>query len=596
MTFFHFASPIVFFIFSRIIIYLLLVTVITGLYCVPPVYAEPIMKFQQFSREDGLTSDNLYVVTEDKNGFIWFGGAEGLQRFDGNEFRKFSKRAIINNKLSNELVFSLMIDHLNNVWIGTNSGLNLYDQNIESVSEIRLNLRNESDGRIGMIRALYESSDNRIWIGSYAGLTQYNPKSKKISHTEMPAVRTIAEIDKNTLLIGTLSNGLHVFDRHSEKYNRIFLFSEYSRKQSLTGNFNEDLSIIDIFQDNLGQFLVSTWGDGIYIFDPELQSVKKIETSTPIHRVRQVRQENSGKYWIATDAGVFISNSLNDTDNSVAKVDNQIFSKVFHYRNIHINSQNQAWIATYGSGVFFRDKRYEQFEHYSNNLYFNGSLAGQDISCIEEISENKILICDFLPQIHVIDQSTNKVETFDLKIDNEKYFGYLSEVVSTKPDEFLARLSDGKTVFFKVNKIEVNIALTEQYEFLKNFSIISQSSHSSTILATNRHDNRLVVLEQDNIGNWFVKAKSDTLINSTGASYVDSNKNTIFLFHANRELLELEVVNSRINTIAQSSLVLNDSTAHLDFDINNNLWISTQNSGIYSLRNADLIKEKVLQK
>jgi len=140
--------------------------------------AEPQLKFQKITREDGLATDTLYTVIEDQNGFLWFGGEQGVQRYDGNEFRSFSTHSIDEPKLNDNLVRILLNDHENNIWIGTDNGLNIYNQDRETMSLFDFGLKTDKD-KTFRIRSLFQSEDLNIWIGSYGGLTSYNPKTKK---------------------------------------------------------------------------------------------------------------------------------------------------------------------------------------------------------------------------------------------------------------------------------------------------------------------------------------------------------------------------------------------------------------------------------
>ena len=50
-----------------------------------------IVNVQQFGIEEGLLHRDVMSVFEDKNGLIWIGGYKGLQRYDGHEFKSWSK-------------------------------------------------------------------------------------------------------------------------------------------------------------------------------------------------------------------------------------------------------------------------------------------------------------------------------------------------------------------------------------------------------------------------------------------------------------------------------------------------------------------------
>jgi len=64
---------------------------------------KPDFKFEHFSIEQGLSQSNVRCILQDRQGFLWLGTQDGLNRFDGYEFLVF-KNKIGNNKFSIKFV------------------------------------------------------------------------------------------------------------------------------------------------------------------------------------------------------------------------------------------------------------------------------------------------------------------------------------------------------------------------------------------------------------------------------------------------------------------------------------------------------------
>ena len=82
--------------------------------------------FEEFVIEDGFASVN--AILRDRNGFMWFGGTQGLYRYDGYGFKYFNADDTNNNSLSNSNVICLYEDKEGYIWVGTmQGGINKYD-------------------------------------------------------------------------------------------------------------------------------------------------------------------------------------------------------------------------------------------------------------------------------------------------------------------------------------------------------------------------------------------------------------------------------------------------------------------------------------
>jgi hypothetical protein len=47
------------------------------------------LKFDRLTSENGLSNDSIWGIAQDSQGFMWFGTFDGLNRYDGNNFKLF---------------------------------------------------------------------------------------------------------------------------------------------------------------------------------------------------------------------------------------------------------------------------------------------------------------------------------------------------------------------------------------------------------------------------------------------------------------------------------------------------------------------------
>lgn len=93
------------------------------------------LSFKKLKVEDGLSHNSVISMLQDENGFLWFGTKDGLNRYDGYNFKVFRNDSENANSIGSNFIRCLhqFDDHL---WVGTDTGLFKYDDKTESFSLI----------------------------------------------------------------------------------------------------------------------------------------------------------------------------------------------------------------------------------------------------------------------------------------------------------------------------------------------------------------------------------------------------------------------------------------------------------------------------
>jgi ligand-binding sensor domain-containing protein len=81
-----------------------------------------IPRFETIGVNDGLSQSSAYTIYQDKKGFMWFGTADGLNRFDGHSIKVFKVKdnAVAN---SNYVRGTLCEDKAGNIWYTNETGV-----------------------------------------------------------------------------------------------------------------------------------------------------------------------------------------------------------------------------------------------------------------------------------------------------------------------------------------------------------------------------------------------------------------------------------------------------------------------------------------
>jgi|LGOV01.1.fsa_nt_gb ligand-binding sensor domain-containing protein len=115
------------------------------------------IRFNHLTIRQGLSSNSVTGIVQDDQGFMWFGSYDGLNRYDGNEFRVYRHDPDNPNSLSSNPMRVLYKDRSGDLWIGTEGGgLNRFDRETETFTRYQHDPHNPRSLSHNKVRAIYE--------------------------------------------------------------------------------------------------------------------------------------------------------------------------------------------------------------------------------------------------------------------------------------------------------------------------------------------------------------------------------------------------------------------------------------------------------
>ncbi|MEO1086614.1 MAG: two-component regulator propeller domain-containing protein, partial [Acidobacteriota bacterium] len=132
----------------------------------PSLAASPdTVRFAHFTSDDGLSQMNVLDIYQDRHGFIWLATQDGLNRFDGVEFKHYPSTAGPMWQASDGAL-----------WIG-DRGSGLYRFDLESGEQIRLGTEHGlADSRILAIAG----DGLTAWVANHSGLDRLDAESRRL--------------------------------------------------------------------------------------------------------------------------------------------------------------------------------------------------------------------------------------------------------------------------------------------------------------------------------------------------------------------------------------------------------------------------------
>ena len=128
--------------------------------------------FRHLTVHEGLSSNHINSITQDREGFIWIGTRYGLNRFDGYDVTTYRSDPDDSLSLYHDNVWALLIDHEGRMWIGTGEGLNEFDERQDRM--VRMRLGDKRDVGATNVRVLFEDRQHRLWVGTDEGLFRHD--------------------------------------------------------------------------------------------------------------------------------------------------------------------------------------------------------------------------------------------------------------------------------------------------------------------------------------------------------------------------------------------------------------------------------------
>ena len=332
-------------------------------------------KYRQITIADGLPSDEVQKVHQDRDGFLWFATRYGLCRFDGYQMTVCKSDLHHPDILTSNDILCLADDADGFLWIGTREGLNRVDRHTGEMRQWRSpSIPNN------LISCLLVTRKNEVWIGTDSGLCRYVPEEDSIQVYDEEltggvlgkwAVKALYEDEEGDLWIGTWSSGLF---RYSSLSGEFFAYPQ----------LNERNSAHVIYQDTRGNIWVAGWDSGLTLLHHP-KEMDKVAYTRYVHQrgddtslqddiVYALTEDvHSGSLWIGMRSGL----STMDLDEPGRFVNYSPGKNGSSLPCDEINSllrdrSDNIWMGTLGGGVLMTSTKPFPFIGYKPDLTKDG--------------------------------------------------------------------------------------------------------------------------------------------------------------------------------------------------------------------------------
>ena len=398
---------------------------------------QSIFRFDHIGSEDGLSQNTGSSILFDSKGFMWIGTWNGLNRYDGYEFKIFRSSPGDPSSFTNNRVIKLWEDSRGFIWLETydgyyhffnpvteifhsiplyegpnlhngamkvflqfsddmiflgsaESGLYLlrYDDERNTYNIRPFNVKGSNSISDDRIKFIHKDSGGNVWIGTQKGINFIsggNLDRSDVSFTRKHldlSFTSVCETNEE-IWFGTENNGILVYNKHRDG-NRMISVQNIRK-------FKSD-EITHLYNARSGEILAGFRDKGLMI---TCDSGKQwIDVKFHSKNLDKIYEDRFDQLWLtAIEFGVtrLDLKSLESRFYILTPEEIKSFTDLERpqfFEDIH----NNLWLGLHGNGLGLYDRSADIFKFYRNDPKDPNTISSNYINCITEDKSGQIWI------------------------------------------------------------------------------------------------------------------------------------------------------------------------------------------------------------
>jgi signal transduction histidine kinase/ligand-binding sensor domain-containing protein/CheY-like chemotaxis protein/AraC-like DNA-binding protein len=418
-------------------------------------FANPPVKY--LGIEQGLSNNAVNCIFQDREGFMWMGTYNGLNRYDGSNFVHYNSTWGDHSSLPSNHITDIAEDAKQQLWIGTQKGVVIhqadeakfvpvnYQTAAGKMQKISFNINNLLAGAGGdmyiatadagllvyqakakraiqvffnnnrlnyHVQALLLDRQERLWLFiKDIGLCRYDVVKQKITLIDgsLKTATSLKEDNHRRLWIGT-PGGLYLYNPVGQVGSRLSQV-----KVPLSNNNISDLHL------SANKLWIATDGGGINIMDLDTRKLDflragEAEGLLKSNAVSSIYEDRDSRKWIATlRGGISMMEPKPKSFQWIKRDPLQKNSLVDNFVLSFAEDENKnLWIGTDGGGLSFYQTSTQTYVNYKAGGNQPGSLSSNFIVNILSDHKNQIWVAAFAGGIDLFQPTTGKFKHYNL--------------------------------------------------------------------------------------------------------------------------------------------------------------------------------------
>lgn len=396
-----------------------------------------------FSTDNGLSSNLINAIHQDKDGMIWIATEDGLNRYDGAKIKVYKHEPTDKHSLCHNYVCTLAEDNQGRLLVGTYNGLQIYNPGTDTFSKAAtwegkytftsniVSITPQKNGEIWVsgnslckldlsndkiivrelelpiptqkTRFMHEDTYGNSWFVTLnKQLIRINKENNIYHYNNLSTnITNVCEDHHGNIYIGTTNKGLFKYNRKSDSFLQI----------PYAGDKN--LSIKKLFIDDSNRLFAGTDGKGLKVLDEK--GLNLIDYSLNLNeidsrhiKVHSILKDKNGNFWLGIfQKGVIMIPTLSNKFNYIGHKSKEAdLIGDFTISALHKDHSGYLWVGTDNDGLYRISPDNKKSVHYpkTDNPY---SVPDVIMSIFED-SEQNIWIGSYLNGMAKLDRQTGR--------------------------------------------------------------------------------------------------------------------------------------------------------------------------------------------
>ncbi len=400
------------------------------------VFSQQQLSFEHITTSQGLSQNSVNCIFQDKNGFLWFGTNEGLNRYDGINFTYFKSHPNDSTTLSGNNITAISEDREGILWIGTTNGLNSFNPLTGKVKRYILNNSLKNPIHDNYILSVFADTgsgftnngkEKVIWVGMWVDglrklviegqreqIISYQHSSEDTQSLSDNSVQCIYRDPRGRLWIGTNGNSLDEFLPSSNSFSHNYVDT----------NLSVQCGVRTIFTDSKKRIWAGVYNRGVYqiILEDNIHEGKATHakfipiqiggkgTDRLLLFPTAIAEDHYGNVWVSYLRFGINKFELNEDGTTtithfVPEQYNPSSLNEIDIRSLCIDRSKILWA---GGGYYGinKTKLQKQIFLYRHNPSDSNSLPSKSIRAIYEMQDGKLLIGGYAA-LSLLDRTNN---------------------------------------------------------------------------------------------------------------------------------------------------------------------------------------------